>query len=200
MPFDPNIRNHLSINTHKKKLGPNRLCLPFQKLLNFKLIKFILIYLTKKGRNCLGVLYDNALFLYIVLSIVLILTATFKCFIQIMQLVFFKSDFLTKLIRMHATNDVELYDSFEVSKRKILEMNVQNAMHQNGLNSPLRDTRLAEAEEDEDSHESDDAFESESKQHDENNNNLDEQHLDENRRYVNAANEIRYVNSGEDET
>jgi hypothetical protein len=101
-----------------------------------------------------------------------------------MQLVFFRSDFLNKLIRMHSANDIELFDSFEFSKRKILEMSVQRAMNESALNSPLRDTKLDEKpnEEARDEELDDDAFESEDTK------------SDENQRYVNAGNELRYVN------
>jgi hypothetical protein len=93
----------------------------------------------------LNALYDNALLLSIVLAIVLILTATFKLFTQVTQAILFKSQFLNQLVHMHEKNDLELWDTFEASKKRILEKNVQGALDESALNSPFRNTKPPES-------------------------------------------------------
>ena len=81
--------------------------------------------------ECLETLHDNLLFLYIFLSVILIVTALFKFLTQLIQFYIFKAEFLKKLVRMHDKNDLELSASFENSKKMIVEKCIENVLEEN---------------------------------------------------------------------
>jgi hypothetical protein len=92
-------------------------------------------------------IYENTQILCMVLPCVLLFTAIIKQAFQIAQFYIFKSKFLKLLIRMHEKNDIELSESFDVSKKKLVYCNIQNALEENSKQAmknifDLRDTVL----------------------------------------------------------